>query len=106
VATQVYSSRFISRYVPGSSLTAFLCPAGYRAVLRSIYLLETSPGGGIFQAAAGAGIVFWTAGPNLTTTYNYYSWDGRLVFEAGEQLEISNDLAVSMYAGGYLLSLP
>jgi hypothetical protein len=106
VAVSVYSTRFITRYLPGSSLTAFICPVGFRAVLRAIYLLETTPGGGIFQAAAGAGIVFWTAGPNLTTTYNYYPWEGRLIFEAGEQLEISNDLPVSMYAGGYLLSLP
>jgi hypothetical protein len=106
VAVPVYSTRFITRYVPGSSLTAFVCPAGFRAIVRDIELLETSPGGGIFQASAGAGIVFWTAGPNLTSTYNYYPWHGRVIFEEGEQLEISNDLPVSMYAGGYLLSLP
>lgn len=106
MAAPVYTSLLLARSVPGASTTAFLVPAGFRCVVRCIDIFEGNPGGAIVEAAGNSGVVFWAAGPNLTSTFNVYQWRGRQVVDEGDQFEVSNTLGLNIYATGYLLSLP
>lgn len=106
MSVPVFSTLLLARAVTGSSTTAFLVPTGFRCVLRRLDVFESAPGGAVVELAGNDGIVFWAAGPNLTSTFNTYSWDGRQVIDEGKQLEVSNSLDVNIYASGYLLTLP
>lgn len=103
--SQVYSQLLLN--VPNLHGTgAFLVPTGFVLVVRDVELFESSPGGALVELAAGGGTVFAAFGPNLTTTYNHYSWQGRVVVQAGDQFEVNASLACNVLAMGYLLTLP
>lgn len=102
---QVYSTLLInSANLHGTA--AFLVPAGFRLDVRDVEMFESSPGGALFELAAGGGTVFAAFGPNLTTTYNNYRWTGRVIVNEGDQFEVSTTLTANVVAMGYLLTLP
>lgn len=85
---------------------AFIVPTGYRLVVRDVRIFESAPGGALVELAAGFGVVFQAFGPNLTTTYNNYAFEGRVVVEETLQFEVNASLPANVVAMGYLLTLP
>lgn len=104
-AVNVYSTQLLNvANLHGTA--AFVVPAGYVLDVRDVELFESSPGGALIELAGASGVVFAAFGPNLTTTYNNYSWRGRLIVNAGDQFEVNASLPANVCAMGYLLTLP
>lgn len=102
----VYSTRFFS--VAGATgATGFLVPAGFRAVLRDVWVYvgsEPLPTEVILVSGTGAKMWVTTTSP---LSPMFYFWQGRQVYEAGEFIQMfvtpgNADLSAS----GYLLTLP
>lgn len=105
MAVQTYSHQLLN--VPNLHGTAaFSVPPGVLLIVRDVELFESSPGGALIELAGEDGVVFAAFGPNLTTTYNNYRWEGRVAVSAGKQFEVNASLPANVVAMGYLLTLP
>lgn len=86
-----------------------MVPDGFRAVLREIlvgYVLGPNLCAALAVSAGPAGIIYEQLASRQSGTYY---WDGRVVMDPGDELEVNcgvNWLQATVYAGGYLLTLP
>lgn len=105
----VYSDHFIVQDLVSPALVNYVVPAGFKAVVRDISaVLEAVFGeAGSLQCSAGL-VIFakWDAAPQQRRTIH---WDGRVVLNAGEQLQARADgsgFDAQVIVSGYLLTLP
>jgi hypothetical protein len=107
----IYSSRLLFAALSDGETATFVCPAGFRAVLRETTVAQVEAGAGslanwVLFDTSGAGVIFhYTALPGANSAETQ-SW--RLVFEPGESIVVRNDDTPTLHvtASGYLLTLP
>jgi hypothetical protein len=103
----VYSTRFFAGHNVVGGI-GYVVPPGFVAVLRDVWVAERpslpTDSVGLFNAAGGyLWYVEFEAG-----TSAFFFWQGRQVFEAGEEIQciVTSITGVDVQASGYLLSLP
>lgn len=101
----VYSVRFLANQLVNSD-AAFLVPGGYRAVVRSVAITQTSPGGFICEVGIGGAANFFAVSLGLTSDVTMASYECRHVVEAGEQIVAHGVGTGDVVVSGYLLTLP
>lgn len=104
MAFPLYSERFIGA-TNFTTTQTFVCPAGYRCVVRCITgVNDTGPGSYLLVAIALKALIFYTTS---TVSPNSVVWNGRVVFNAGETLEaVSSAGGWDCTVSGYQLVLP
>jgi hypothetical protein len=103
LASGLYSTQFAKLAGPGTSL-AYVVPAGYRAVVRSIIASTNATGASNAWVYLGATVIaaFSIPAPNVHQTL-----DLRQVAYAGEQLGfVTGGASVFLAVSGYLLRDP
>jgi hypothetical protein len=103
MASRVYSTRFILIDSLNGS-TAYVVPAGKRAVVREMDAIARSAGGAnVYLYVAGVAIV----NDNIPGTgTGYTQWRGEVVARAGETIQVTTTLSCNVYCGGFLLDDP
>jgi hypothetical protein len=105
----VYSTRFIQGIIAGTALF-YNVPAGFVAVVRDIECMN-------FGTYTEGLQLVWVTGPSTTNIFQVaqplarvgpvYSWDGRVVLQAGEQIKAQAlDSNWHVRVDGFLLSIP
>lgn len=87
----------------------FVCPAGFRAILRSAqFFLESEVGSGslnLFTASVPEGVVVFRFERAQFTDQSWHQWNGHLVLDQGDRLEYSGTSGTTMVGSGALMPL-
>lgn len=102
MARPVYSTRFIAA-ATNAEPVSYTVPPGFTAVVHCLTAWCTIHTASQFLVAGAAGVAFFVWAP--ADLYDYTSWDGRLVLNEGEDLELNPQSdAMHLTASGYLLA--
>lgn len=87
--------------------TAYIVPTGMVAVVHCITAYNNAgslTNSNVSVGLGAAGPTFWVHTFLSGGGIGWADWEGRLVFNAGEGIEVHADTATDVYIGGYLLS--
>jgi hypothetical protein len=100
----VFSTRFFGLQEVAGSYT-YTVPAGYRAVLRCVDLVQQGTSSNAFGLAViGLGFIWYIDSATYSASV-HFQWQGRQVLNPGEQLQADLPGLCTIFASGYLLSL-
>lgn len=101
----VYSTRFALTEVSAGTTSLYTVPADVVAVIRSITAVPSSTGTKtIYLELQGTPVLSLSGADGTTGPDGSFSWEGRIVALAGEEIGIETSEIFTLQVSGYLLS--
>lgn len=108
----VYSIVILAYHgITGVVTPPWTAPAGYVTILRDMDAFCSSDLGGVLQLYDEGARTFWSESVEPSPNGNWVQWNGRQVFEPGEEINVAGEVSGGtghwdLRACGYQLLLP